>query len=68
MHNKLLPEVIQAIKDLDSGKIVCFKDVYYLKVPKDIFSPFRECIVKLERTNNGWQIAVEGNEQFNELN
>ena len=66
MHNKLLPEVVQTLKDLDSGKIVCFEDVYYLKVPKDMFSPFRDCVIKIIRTNNGWHIAEEGNEQFYE--
>lgn len=68
MHNKLMPEVIQTIKDLDSGKIVCLKDVYYLKVPKDMFSHYRDCIVKLERLASGWHIAETGNEQFNEMN
>ena len=66
MHNKLMPEVIQVIKDLDSGKITCFKDVYYLKVPKDMFSPYRDCIVKLVRLTSGWHIAEVGNEQFYE--
>ena len=67
MHNKLLTEVIQAIKDLDSGKIVCARDVYYIKVPKDIFSPFRDCIIKLERLSSGWHVSPTGNEHFNEL-
>lgn len=67
MHNKLLPEVIQAIKDLDSGKIKCDIDIYYIKVPRSIFSPYRDCIVKLERLASGWHISPTGNEHFNEL-
>lgn len=66
MHNKLPVEVIQAIKNLDSCKIIYYKDVYYLKVSKDMFSPYRNCLIKLIRTNNGWHIAEKGNEQFYE--
>lgn len=66
MHNKLLPEVTEAIKHLDKinkGKI---GDIHYIKVPKDMFSPFRDCIVKLEKLASGWHISPTGNEHFNE--
>lgn len=66
MHNQLLPEVVQAIKDLDSGKIKCYVDFYYLKVPKDSNSKYRECIVILRKGVSGWRIADKDNYQFNE--
>ena len=68
MHNKLLPEVIETIKRLDKINKGNIGDVHYIKVPKDVFRPFRECIVKLIKTNNGWHVAPEDNEQFNETN
>ena len=64
MHNELLPEVVQAIKDLDSGKIECYVDVYYLKVPKDETSPHRPCIIVLRKLRSGWRICDKNNLQL----
>lgn len=64
MHNSLLPEVMETIRLLDSGEIVCLRDLFYLEVPKDRFSPFRPCIIVLERYEHGWDISIDKNFQF----
>ena len=64
MHNKLLPEVMDTIRQLNSGEIVCFSDIYYLKVPKDIFSPYRDCLIVLEKYSSGWDISIDKNTQL----
>lgn len=64
MHNNLLPEVMETIKALDEGLIVCFGNIYYLEVPKDKFTPYRQCIIVLERYERGWDISEDKNTQF----
>lgn len=64
MHNELLPEVIRAIKDLDSGVLKCAVDVYYLKVPKDANSKHRQCIIVLRKFRSGWRICDKNNLQL----
>lgn len=64
MHNSLLPEVIEVIRQLDNGEIIWYKNIYYLKIPKDMFSPLRDCVIVLERYEDGWRISDDKNTQL----
>ncbi len=59
---------METIRLLNSGDIICLRDLFYLEVPKDKFTPYRQCIIVLERYADGWAISIDKNTQLIENN